>query len=64
MDETRVSVTAVVTALMRAVHTRLGSPPLIDDPWGDRLILGAEGDRPGHAWEVAAVEGDRLVVKR
>ena len=31
---------------------------------GDRLILGAEGDRPGHAWEVASLEGDRLVVRK
>ena len=31
---------------------------------GDRLVLGAEGDRPGWAWEVASVEDDRLVVKR
>jgi hypothetical protein len=31
---------------------------------GDRLILGAEGDRPGHAWEVASAEGGRLVVRR
>jgi len=22
---------------------------------GDRLVLGAEGDRPGHAWEITAV---------
>ncbi len=31
---------------------------------GNRLVLGAEGDRPGHAWEVTATEGDRLVVRR
>ena len=31
---------------------------------GDRLILGAEGDRPGHAWEIAAADEDRLVVRR
>ena len=30
---------------------------------GDRLVLGAKGDRSGHAWEVAAVEPDRLVVR-
>ena len=30
---------------------------------GDRLILSGEGDRPGHAWEVAATEDDRLVVR-
>jgi methyltransferase (TIGR00027 family) len=32
------------TALMRAVHTRLDRPALIDDPWGDRLILTDERD--------------------
>jgi len=31
---------------------------------GDRLVLGAEGERSGHAWEVRAVEADRLVVRR
>jgi hypothetical protein len=31
---------------------------------GDRLVLAGEGDRPGHAWEVAAADGDRLVVRR
>ena len=31
---------------------------------GDRLVLAGEGDRPGHAWEVASVDGDRLVVRR
>lgn len=34
--------TAVGTALMRAVHTRTGDPPLLDDPWGDRLFRPAE----------------------
>lgn len=29
-----------------------------------RLVLGGEGDRPGHAWEVRATEGDRLVVRK
>ena len=31
---------------------------------GDRLVLGADGDRPGHAWVVASLEKDRLAVKR
>jgi methyltransferase (TIGR00027 family) len=44
MDPARASMTAIGTALMRAVHTRLDRPPLIDDPWGDRLILGDERD--------------------
>ncbi len=30
------------TALMRAAHTRLDRPPLLDDVWGDRLILPEE----------------------
>lgn len=30
----------------------------------DRLLLAAEGDRPGHAWELATVEPDRLAVHR
>ncbi len=31
---------------------------------GDRLVLGGEGDRPGHAWRVASADRDRLVVRR
>lgn len=31
---------------------------------GDRLVLGAEGDRPGHAWVIAAAEADRLAVRK
>jgi methyltransferase (TIGR00027 family) len=42
MDGARASMTAMATALMRSAHTRLDRPPLIDDPWGDRLILAAE----------------------
>jgi methyltransferase (TIGR00027 family) len=38
MDPGRASMTAMGTALMRAAHTRLDEPPLLDDPWGDRLI--------------------------
>jgi methyltransferase (TIGR00027 family) len=34
--------TALSAALMRAVHTRLDRPRLIDDPWGDRLVSAAE----------------------
>jgi len=30
---------------------------------GNSLVLGAEGDRPGHAWEIAAVNNDRLTVR-
>jgi methyltransferase (TIGR00027 family) len=32
----------MATALMRSIHTRLDRPALIDDPWGDRLVLDAE----------------------
>ena len=32
------SLTAMLTALMRAAHTRHDPEPLIDDPWGDRLV--------------------------
>ena len=30
----------------------------------DRLILGADADRPGHAWEITGADGDRLTVKK
>ncbi|MBX3024966.1 class I SAM-dependent methyltransferase [bacterium] len=30
--------TALAAALMRAIHTRLDRPRLIDDPWGERLV--------------------------
>jgi methyltransferase (TIGR00027 family) len=32
----------MATALMRATHTRADSPVLIEDPWGDRLVLDEE----------------------
>jgi methyltransferase (TIGR00027 family) len=38
MDPGKASMTAMGTALMRAAHTRLDRPLLLDDPWGDRLI--------------------------
>ena len=38
MDPGQASVTAMGTALMRADHTRSAAAPLIDDPWGDRLV--------------------------
>jgi methyltransferase (TIGR00027 family) len=34
--------TALATSLMRAIHTRVDRPRLIDDPWGDRLVTAAE----------------------
>jgi methyltransferase (TIGR00027 family) len=41
MTDGGASRTAVVAALMRAVHTRTARPPLLDDAWADRLV-GAE----------------------
>jgi O-methyltransferase involved in polyketide biosynthesis len=38
MEDLAVSRTALATSLMRAAHTRLDPNPLINDPWGDRLI--------------------------
>ena len=42
MEQPRASLTALGAALMRAVHTRLAPSPLIDDPWGDRLVVQEE----------------------
>src|SRR4030095_12152331 len=42
MDETRASATALGSAMMRAVHTRLDRPRLIEDSWGDQLVLESE----------------------
>jgi methyltransferase (TIGR00027 family) len=38
LEEFTASRTALATSLMRAVHTRLDPKPIIDDPWGDRLV--------------------------
>jgi methyltransferase (TIGR00027 family) len=38
MEKSAASRTALATSLMRAVHTRLDPHPLINDPWGDRLV--------------------------
>jgi methyltransferase (TIGR00027 family) len=38
MDSMTASSTALATSLMRAAHTRLDLKPIIDDPWGDRLV--------------------------
>lgn len=42
MDAARASMTALGASLMRAVHTRLDRPALIDDSWGDRLVTDAD----------------------
>lgn len=44
MDPGQASATAIGTALMRAAHTRHDRPVLLEDPWGDRLVLDAERD--------------------
>lgn len=38
MEPSKASYTALVTSLMRAVHTRSDPAPLLNDPWGDRLV--------------------------
>jgi methyltransferase (TIGR00027 family) len=45
MIEATPSRTALATSLMRAAHSRLDPSPLIDDPWGDRLVSKSERDR-------------------
>src|SRR5262245_22218271 len=44
MNESTGSRTALVASLMRARHTRLDRPALIEDPWGDVLVSEAERD--------------------
>jgi methyltransferase (TIGR00027 family) len=38
VEKPAASRTALATSLMRAVHTRRDPHPLINDPWGDRLV--------------------------
>lgn len=38
MNPSQASRTALATALMRALHSRADPAPLLDDPWGDRLV--------------------------
>lgn len=40
MEATTPSRTALVTALMRSLHGRLDPLPLLQDPWGERLVPG------------------------
>jgi methyltransferase (TIGR00027 family) len=49
VDATRASLTALATSLMRAIHTRLDRPALIDDPWADRLVSDDERESLSHA---------------
>jgi methyltransferase (TIGR00027 family) len=45
MMESFPSRTALATSLMRALHSRSDPYPLLDDPWGDRLVPEAERER-------------------
>jgi methyltransferase (TIGR00027 family) len=45
MIESSPSRTALATSLMRALHSRRDPSPLLDDPWGDRLVPQSERDR-------------------
>jgi methyltransferase (TIGR00027 family) len=45
MIESAPSRTALFTSLMRAVHARRDPSPILDDPWGDRLVPKSERDR-------------------
>jgi methyltransferase (TIGR00027 family) len=38
MNASDASRTALATSLMRALHSRADPSPLLDDPWGDRLV--------------------------
>jgi methyltransferase (TIGR00027 family) len=42
MKADRGSVTALATSLMRAVHTRRDTPLIVEDAFGDRLLIDAE----------------------
>jgi methyltransferase (TIGR00027 family) len=59
VDAGRASTTAIGTALMRAVHTRLDSPALIEDPWGDRL--GFAGEREAVQARAGAPDLDAIL---
>lgn len=41
MNPQTASRTALATSLMRAIHTRADPHPILDDPWGDRLVPAA-----------------------
>jgi methyltransferase (TIGR00027 family) len=45
MIESSPSRTAFSASLMRALHSRRDPSPLLDDPWGDRLVPKSERDR-------------------
>jgi O-methyltransferase involved in polyketide biosynthesis len=45
MVESSPSRTAMVTSLMRALHSRSDPSPLLDDPWGDQLVPKSEREK-------------------
>jgi methyltransferase (TIGR00027 family) len=55
----RPSRTALITCLMRAVHTRYDRPALIDDPWADRLVTPDEREEFAAAVLAAAPAADQ-----
>lgn len=59
----RASRTALVTCLMRALHTKYDRPALIQDAWADRLLTGEERNGLAAAALAAApaAERDRLL---
>jgi methyltransferase (TIGR00027 family) len=52
MDLFTTSRTALATSLMRALHSRDDPAPLLDDPWGDRLV--PESEREGLRQQILA----------
>jgi methyltransferase (TIGR00027 family) len=60
----KASQTALATALMRAIHTRLDHPKHIDDPWGDRLVLDAERAALGPEARLRSSAGYGIVILR
>jgi methyltransferase (TIGR00027 family) len=64
MQESQISRTAIVTCLMRAIHTRLDRPKHIDDPWGDRLLLESERAALGSEARLRASPAYGMVILR
>jgi methyltransferase (TIGR00027 family) len=72
MTEATPSQTALAASLMRATHTRLDHPRVIDDAWGDRLVTDAERAtfcqrilseaEPDTRRRLAALGSDRAVI--
>jgi methyltransferase (TIGR00027 family) len=59
MENLAASRTALATSLMRAAHTRLDPNPLIEDPWGDRLVPEAARNLLRQA-ALSRLQGDAL----